>query len=142
MPSTAAKILAELASVLEALHLRWYLFGAQAAIHYGSPRVTADVDVTVELGTLAPEVLVAGLRDVGIEPRIDFDDAFIDRARVLPMLHRASGMGVDVVFAGPGPEETFVARAQKVVSLPWPPGWSVTPFGGGHDKRTRRTSRR
>jgi len=114
MPSTVAAILAELASVLEALHLRWYLFGAQAAIHYGSARLTADVDVTVELGALAPEALIARLRDVGIEPRINFDDSFIATARVLPMLHRDSGMGVDVVFAGLGPEQTFLRRARLV----------------------------
>jgi hypothetical protein len=41
MPSAAATTLADLTSVLEGLGVRWYLFGAQAAIHYGSPRVTA-----------------------------------------------------------------------------------------------------
>lgn len=37
MPSAAATTLADLASVLGALGLRWYLFGAQAAIFYGTP---------------------------------------------------------------------------------------------------------
>jgi hypothetical protein len=114
MPSAVASILADLASVFEALEVRWFLFGAQAAIHYGSPRLTADVDVTVELGTLAPASLVARLREVGIAPRVDVDDAFISRTRVLPMVHSASGMGVDVVLAGPGPEETFLAGARVV----------------------------
>ncbi len=28
------------------------------------------------------------------------------------MVHRPTGMGVDVVLAGPGPEETFLSRAR------------------------------
>jgi uncharacterized nucleotidyltransferase DUF6036 len=114
MPSAVVATLADLASVLEAVGVRWYVFGAQAAIHYGSPRVTADVDVTVELGSMAPAALVARLQDAGIESRIELDDAFISKTRVLPMVHGATGMGVDVVLAGPGPEETFLARARVV----------------------------
>jgi hypothetical protein len=117
MPSAAASILADLAPLFEELGLRWYLFGAQAAIHYGSPRATADVDVTVELRDLAPSVLVGRLEEIGITARIELDDDFIAQSRVLPMLHEKTGMGVDVVLAGPGPEETFLDRARR------------TPFG-------------
>jgi hypothetical protein len=115
MPSAAASTLADLGRVLEALGLRWYLFGAQAAIHYGSPRVTADVDVTVDLGALSPSTLVARLGEVGIEPRIALDEDFMSRARVLPLWHRPTGMGVDVVLAGPGPEELFLDRARDAL---------------------------
>lgn len=111
MPSAAGQTLADLAPLLEGLGLRWYVFGAQAAIHYGSPRATADVDVTVELGTLAPMAFVKHLEERGIVARIELSDDFIERTRVLPMQHRATGMGVDIVLAGPGPEETFLSRA-------------------------------
>ncbi|HZO15012.1 MAG TPA: DUF6036 family nucleotidyltransferase [Polyangiaceae bacterium] len=114
MPSAASSTLADVARALESLGVRWYLFGAQAAIHYGSPRVTADVDVTVELAAVTPATLVASLRAVGIEPRFEFDEVFVARARVLPMIHVASGMGVDVVVAGPGPEEEFLERARQI----------------------------
>jgi hypothetical protein len=30
---------------------RWYVFGAQAVIAYGVPRLSADVDVTIALGS-------------------------------------------------------------------------------------------
>ncbi len=63
---------------------------------------------------LAPSILVARLSDAGIEPRIPFDDVFVSRTRVLPLVHRATGMGVDVVLAGPGPEETFLDNARTV----------------------------
>lgn len=114
MPSAAARALADIARALSPLGLRWYVFGAQAAIHYGSTRATADVDVTVELGNVAPSALVSRLAEVGIDPRVELDDDFLSRTRVLPMLHRPTGMGVDVVLAGPGPEETFLSRAHMV----------------------------
>lgn len=112
MPSAAASTLADLAPLLEGLGRRWYLFGAQAAIHYGNPRATADVDVTLELDDLPAAELIARLGEVGIVPRIPIDDSFVAQTRVLPMLHRSTGMGVDVVLAGPGPEEVFLERAQ------------------------------
>lgn len=41
--------LADLGAALEEVGLRWYVFGAQASNVYGTPRTTADVDVTVEV---------------------------------------------------------------------------------------------
>jgi hypothetical protein len=44
-----------------------------------------------------------------------FSDAdFVERTRVLPFLHRASRMPLDVVLAGPGLEEEFLERAISV----------------------------
>jgi hypothetical protein len=39
---------------------------------------------------------------------------FVARTRVLPFLHAATRMPLDVVLAGPGLEEEFLARAQRV----------------------------
>jgi hypothetical protein len=41
--------------------LRWYLFGAQAAIIGGSPRLSADVDVTAQIDLAALDDSVLGL---------------------------------------------------------------------------------
>jgi len=35
----------------------WYIFGAQAALIWGRPRLTSDVDVTVRLGAVEFESL-------------------------------------------------------------------------------------
>ena len=47
------EVLAALAKVLHKRKIRWYVFGAQAAVVYGSPRMTMDVDVTVAFPTKA-----------------------------------------------------------------------------------------
>ena len=116
MHSPVAELLGALAAVLDRLGVGWYLFGAQAALLYGAARLTADVDVTVDLGSRAPSELVAALTDVGfaVRRRDDLDD-FIARTRVVPLVHVASAVPVDIVLGGPGPEQLFLARARRHV---------------------------
>jgi hypothetical protein len=93
--------------------LRWYLFGAQAAIVWGSPRLSADVDVTADIRAEALDEYITAMRGQGFD--LAFSDAdFVERTRVLPFLHRASRMPLDVVLAGPGLEDEFLERAISV----------------------------
>jgi hypothetical protein len=111
MPSPVAELLRDLASSLDGLAIEWYVFGAQAAIVHGAARLTADVDVTVLLpAALSPHSLVDALHQ--FEPRFA-DTNFLERARVIPIAHTASGIPVDLVLGGPGLEEGFAARARR-----------------------------
>ena len=65
---------------------RWYVFGAQAAVTYGRPRLTADVDVTVEPVDDLP-ALLADLKRADIALRLPGFDRVVDQARVLPLVH-------------------------------------------------------
>jgi hypothetical protein len=116
VPSLAgpAELLADLASTLEALRLRWYVFGAQAALIWGRPRLTTDVDATVSLGDLDAAEFVRALADRGFTLRIAAVPAFIRQTRVLPLQHERSGLALDLVLAGPGLEETFLGRTVPV----------------------------
>lgn len=111
--SPLAELLADLDRALAALGLRWYLFGAQAAILHGVARLTADVDVTVEAGALANAVLVDRLALNGFELRVPDAEGFVERTRVLPLVHTRSRLPLDVVLAGPGLEELFFSRAEE-----------------------------
>jgi hypothetical protein len=90
--------------------LRWYVFGAQAVNLHGVPRTTADLDVTVDLADRDPAQLVSALEKAGFVPRFA-DPAFVAQSRVIPVIHRASGMPIDVVLAGPGLEQRFLDEA-------------------------------
>ena len=111
--SPLADLLADLHRALSALGLRWYLFGAQAAILHGVARLTADVDVTVEAGTVPNAVLVDQLAAAGFDLRVPDAEGFVERTRVLPLVHRRSRLPLDVVLAGPGLEELFLARVEE-----------------------------
>lgn len=106
VPSRDADLYAALAQALAGLGVRWYLFGAQAAILHGAVRFTEDVDVTVELAGTTPRMLVRALAAAGFTPRFA-DDAFVEQTRVIPFIHDATATPLDMVLAGPGLEERF-----------------------------------
>jgi hypothetical protein len=94
--------------------LRWYVFGAQAAVAYGRPRMTADVDVTVDPGPTDTLALVEALSRAGFVLRADLGEGFLREARLLPLVHCRTAMPVDVVLAGPGLHGEFLARRRLV----------------------------
>jgi hypothetical protein len=111
--SPLAEVLADLGRAFRTVGIRWYLFGAQAAILYGAARLSADVDVTVALGDRTIGELIAALDAAGFEGRVGEPAAFAESSRVLPVAHRPTRMPADVVLAGPGLEERFLARAEE-----------------------------
>ena len=113
MRSALAEALAALARALEKLDARWYLFGAQAALLYGAARLTADVDVTVQLGDRQTAELVRALEKAGFRLRVRDVGEFVARTRVLPFVHPRSGMPIDIVLAGPGLEDLFFRRRRR-----------------------------
>jgi hypothetical protein len=105
----ALELLTALAPVL-ARWGRWYVFGAQAVIAYGVPRLSADVDVTLAIVPEAPDRFARAMETAGFALRVH-DPDFVQRTRVMPFVHLATGMPLDVVFAGSGLEEEFLDRA-------------------------------
>lgn len=113
MPADVPAALADLARVFARVGVRWYVFGAQAVIAAGVPRLTADIDVTAEVPRGGAKTLVAALRRGGFGTRDVGDLAtFLAQARVVPAVHLATGLPVDVVLAGPGLEEEMLSRVE------------------------------
>lgn len=93
---------------------RWYVFGAQAVLVWGRPRLTGDVDVTVFLDPEAPDAFVSAMDQAGFDLRIWNVRDFVSRTRVFPFTHAASGLALDAVLGGPGLEEEFLRTAHQV----------------------------
>lgn len=119
--SPVADLLADLGRAFDALGISWYLFGAQAAIVYGVARLTADVDVTVRAPASPTAEWLSALEGHGFTRRFA-DPAFIAQTRVVPVVHTATGLPVDIVLAGPGLEDEFLqrARVQLIDGVPVP----------------------
>ena len=93
---------------------RYFLFGAQAVVVHGIPRLTADIDVSVDLGGNTPAELLAALATEGIVPRaIDFD-ALVKTARLWPLVHASTRTPIDLVLIGDGIDRVFLGRAQLI----------------------------
>ncbi len=108
------ELLADFAAVVRGRGLRWYVFGAQAVVLYGRPRMTADVDVTVEVPPGELGGLLDELQRAGFAPRFTGPDAVALDARVVPLVHERTGLPLDLVLAGPGLEEEFLDRAHEL----------------------------
>jgi len=108
----ARELLAALAPVLSRWG-RWYLFGAQAVIVHGVPRLSADLDVTLALEPDTPDRFAWDMEAAGFLLRVS-DPAFVLRTRVMPFMHQATGMPLDVVLAASGLEDDFLKRAITV----------------------------
>ncbi|MEJ7728516.1 MAG: DUF6036 family nucleotidyltransferase [Polyangiaceae bacterium] len=104
-------VLRALVEALQSAGLRWYIFGAQAVLVHGLPQQTADIDVTIDPAERGTLDILALLDRVDIRPRTSM---FLEQARLLPLVHAPTGMAVDVVLAGEGIEEDFLARAVQV----------------------------
>jgi hypothetical protein len=112
--SAPVELLRALAGVFRRLRAGWYVFGAQAVLLWGRPRFTADIDVTVRLDPERPDLFVAEMDRAGFRLRVPATGDFVTTTRVLPFVHAATGWPLDVVLAGPGLEEQFIARAVTV----------------------------
>ncbi len=108
----AVELLTALSKVLSRWG-RWCVFGAQAVIAYGVPRLSADVDVTLDLVPNDPERFAREMEAAGFALRVD-DPDFVRRTQVMPFVHAATGMPLDVVLAGSGLEDEFLDRARTV----------------------------
>ncbi len=79
---------------------------------YGVPRATTDFAVTVRLQG-SPSQLLASLAKHGFQIHIAQAELaqFITDTRVIPAVHVASHIPLDIVLAGPGLEELMLTRA-------------------------------
>lgn len=87
------------------------MFGAQAVNLHGFPRATADLDITIDLGTHTVRALLVELINAGFKP-LFADPAFIASTRVIPVEHQSSRLPIDLVIAGPGLEQTFLDESE------------------------------
>lgn len=88
------------------------IIGGLAVQHWGEPRLTRDVDLTVLTGFGREEPVVDGLLAL-YEPRIEEARDFALRNRVL-LLKSSGGLGIDVALGGLDFERSAVERARDI----------------------------
>lgn len=114
----ADELLRHLVEALEALGIPYALAGSIAAIAYGEPRATLDIDVVAELSGGD----VARLKERFPPPQFYMDEAAahsaIRRREQFNVIHPASGFKADFFVAGDAIERSQLARRQWLPALP------------------------
>lgn len=106
----------ELQRVFDARKWKYSFIGGMALQHWGEPRLTRDVDVTLLTGFDREEEYISELvREY--EGRVPHAADFAARNRVL-LLKSASGIGIDIALGGLPFEERLIERAVLQEFLP------------------------
>jgi hypothetical protein len=103
--------LADAVTLLSSRGISYALIGGLAASLRGQPRVTADVDMVIAVDVAAALDLAATLGGSPFMPLFDDVTEVIQRAFILPLRHRATGVKVDLAIGLSGFERQVIARA-------------------------------
>ena len=121
-------ILARLAAALRRHDIPSMVIGGQAVLLYGEPRLTRDIDVTLGVGTDRLPTVLHLLEEIPLRPLPEDPETFVGQTMVLPALHDATGVRVDLVFSWTQFERQALARA-RFVTL----GGESVPFASPED---------
>lgn len=106
----------ELQSFLEMQNWGFCFIGGLAVQHWGEPRLTRDLDLTVLTG-FGGEVVYIDTLLSAYSPRIEGAREFALQNRVL-LLKSKEGIGLDISLGALPFEEKCVSRAQNIEMLP------------------------
>jgi hypothetical protein len=123
-----SELLRKFVAVLDELEIPYRVVGSVAAMTYGEPRFTNDIDVVVDL---KPE---QADQFCGFFPAGEFycyRDAVIEairQRRQFNIIHYESGIKIDVFIPEPGSlKDTFLARGRRVTLVPGFDAWFASP---------------
>ena len=102
-------LLARHAHALDAAGLPYMVFGGQAVLLHGEPRLTQDIDVTLGADPSRLGAALGVVQALGLTPLVD-PEPFVAETYVLPCVESATGIRLDLVFSNEGYERTAIAR--------------------------------
>ncbi len=108
------ELLKRLAVALDDAGLPYMVFGGQAVLLYGEPRLTRDIDITVGIGPEEAASLMHMTEELGLQMLVDRVHEFIHETFVLPVMEPTSGIRVDFVFSLSEFERTAIRRGKMV----------------------------
>lgn len=108
------ELLEALAQELEARNITYMLIGGQAVLLYGVPRLTEDVDVTLDAGPEALAEVLQAVERLGWEVLVKDAAAFVKKTLVLPCQDPGTGIRIDLIFSFSPYEHQAMGRARTV----------------------------
>jgi hypothetical protein len=123
----ATEFLADLVRRLESREVTYVLVGSIAAMTYGEPRATLDVDVVVALDTEELDDVVRLFPPPEFYLSVDAAKAAVRAKSQFNVIHPASGMKVDFFVAGDAVEMAQLARRLRRALLPGVDAWCSPP---------------
>ncbi len=92
----------------------YMIIGGQAVLHYGEPRLTKDIDITLGVGVDQLPVVKDAVSALGLRIETKDVDSFVKDTMVLPAADIKSGIRVDFVFSFSPFEREAIEHAKVV----------------------------
>ena len=118
------KLLEKLALSLEKNGIAYMIIGGQAVLLYGEPRLTKDIDITIDMKPDDVSDITNVVNDLGYEMLVDSPETFVPKTSVLPCLEPITGIRIDFIFSFSAYEKQALKRAGYRI-LARPPSDSV-----------------
>lgn len=93
------ELLKRLAVALDNASLPYMVFGGQAVLLYGEPRLTRDIDITLGVDTSRAASVLHMIEELRLRILVDDVGEFLKQTFVLPVLDPESNVRVDFVFS-------------------------------------------
>ena len=108
------KLLEKLALSLEKNGIAYMIIGGQAVLLYGEPRLTKDIDVTIDMKPDDVSDITNVVNDLGYEMLVDSPETFVSKTSVLPCLEPITGIRIDFIFSFSAYEKQALKRVKRV----------------------------
>ena len=93
------QLLGKIAQILTKLHVPYMVIGGQAVLVYGEPRMTRDIDITLDADIDILDKILLALSGTSFHPLPPDIRVFAKNARVLPIQDDATKIRVDLIFS-------------------------------------------
>ena len=108
------ELLKKIAECLSDNGISYMIIGGQAVILYGEPRLTKDIDITLDLGVDGLPGILRLLKNIPLEPIPEDVSSFVERTMVLPTVDPNTGIRVDFIFSFTPYEKEAISRIRQV----------------------------
>ncbi len=95
----------------------YMVIGGQAALLYGEPRLTRDIDITLGVGVDGLDKVKKIVSTLGLNGLVRDEKEFVERNMALPVIDKRSGIRVDFIFSFSLYGRQVIDRAAKDVKL-------------------------
>lgn len=106
-------LLAKIGAELDRSGFRYMVIGGQAVLVFGEPRLTRDIDITLDADIDRLSEVVAAVERLGLRPLVSPTE-FVAETMVLPCEDAVSGVRVDLVFSNTAYEREAMGRTRSM----------------------------
>jgi predicted nucleotidyltransferase len=108
------QLLNKIAKELDEHKIPYMVIGGQAVLLYGEPRLTKDIDITLDMGIEGYPKVKKVIENLFFKILVDNPEDFLKKTMVLPTIEEKSGIRIDFIFSFTPYEKQAIGNAIDV----------------------------